>query len=101
MTWSRRVRFEDWFQKKNFAIKDAIYQSWLTLKRASIVTEAEALDALIAESIPKIWKDLKPKETWDIHLMLPIGIGIQSGIDEVKELEAKETRRKPGNSNVI
>ena len=32
--------------------------------------------------------------------MLPVGIGIQSGIDEVKELEAKETRRKPGNSNV-
>ena len=61
MTWSRRVRFEDWFQKKNFAIKDAIYQSWLTLKRASIVTEAEALDALIAESIPKNLKRSKAK----------------------------------------
>ena len=61
MTWSRRVWFEDWFQKKNFAIKDAIYQSWLTLKRASIVTEAEALDALIAESIPKNLKRSKAK----------------------------------------
>ena len=33
--------------------------------------------------------------------MLPVGIAlVQSGVDEVKELEAKETRRKPGNSNV-
>ena len=40
---------------------DAIYQSWLTLKRASIVTEAEALDALIAESIPKNLKRSKAK----------------------------------------
>ena len=33
--------------------------------------------------------------------MLPVGIAlVQSGVDEVKELEVKETRRKPGNSNV-
>ena len=30
--------------------------------------------------------------------MLPVGIAlVQSGVDEVKEIEAKETRRKPGN----
>ena len=61
MTRSRRVQFEDWFEKKNFTIKDAIYQSWLVLKRASIGTEVEALDDLISESIPKNLKRSKAK----------------------------------------
>ena len=62
ITPSRRVQFEDWFQKKNFTNNDAIYQSWLVLKRASIGTEAEALDALLAEKIPKNVKRSKAKK---------------------------------------
>ena len=61
ITPSRRVQFEDWFQKKNFTNKDAIYQSRLVLKRASIGTQAEALDAFLAEKIPKNIKRSKGK----------------------------------------
>ena len=53
ITRSRRVQYEDWFQKKIFTIKDCIYQSWLVLKRASVGTETEALDALLKEKTPK------------------------------------------------
>ena len=34
-------------------MKDSIYQSWLLLKRASVGNEIEALDALLADKIPK------------------------------------------------
>jgi len=50
ITRSRRVQFEDWFQEK---IKDCIYQSWLVLKRASVGTKTETLDALLKEKTPK------------------------------------------------
>ena len=58
---SRRVQFENWFQNKIFTIKDSLYQSWLVLKRASIGTETEALDALLMEKIPKNLQKSKSK----------------------------------------
>ena len=58
---SRRVQFENWFQNKIFTIKDSLYQSWLVLKRASIGTETEALDALLVEKIPKNLQKSKTK----------------------------------------
>ena len=36
-----------------FDIKDIQYQAWLLYKRASIGSEAEALDALLYEKLPK------------------------------------------------
>ena len=59
ITPNRRVQFEDWFQRKIFTLGDSIYQSWLVLKRASIGTDVEALDSLLAEKIPKNLKKSK------------------------------------------
>ena len=53
ITPSRRLQFEEWFLTKNFTIKDSFYHSWLVLKRASIGTETEAFDAVLAKKIPK------------------------------------------------
>ena len=36
-----------------FTIKNSLYQSWLVLKRASIGTETEAFNAVLAKKIPK------------------------------------------------
>ena len=61
ITPNRRVQFEDWFQRKIFKLGDSIYQSWLVLKRASIGTDVEALDSILAEKIPKNLKKSKYK----------------------------------------
>ena len=61
ITPNRRVQFEDWFQRKIFTFGDSIYQSWLVLKRASIGTDVEALDSMLAEKIPKNLKKSKSK----------------------------------------
>ena len=52
---TRRVKrvYEGWFREKMFDIKDIQYQAWLLYKRASIGSEAEALDALLYEKLPK------------------------------------------------
>jgi len=61
ITPNRRVQFEAWFQRKIFTFWDSIYQSWLVLKRASIGTDVEALDSMLAEKIPKNLKKSKSK----------------------------------------
>ena len=61
ITPNRRAQFEDWFQRKIFKLGDSIYQSWLVLKRASIGTDVEALDSMLAEKIPKNLKKSKYK----------------------------------------
>ena len=61
ITPNRRVQFEAWFQRKIFTFWDSIYQSWLVLKRASIGTDVEALDSILAEKIPKNLKKSKYK----------------------------------------
>ena len=61
ITPNRRVQFEAWFQRKIFTFWDSIYQSWLVLKRASIGTDVEALDSMLAEKIPQKSKNSKSK----------------------------------------
>ena len=49
--------FNEFFSKKKFDVKEPIFHSWLSLKLASIPTEAEALDRILkahtVQNVPK------------------------------------------------
>ena len=98
---SRRTQFEDWFQKKNFAMKDSIFQSWLVLKRASIGTETEALDALLEEKTPKNLPKSKSKRNMNYpsgparyDCSGPEWLELMRSRRQKKEKEEKEREKK-------
>ena len=98
---SRRTQFEEWFQKKNFAVKDSIYQSWLVLKRASIGTETEALDALLEEKTPQNLPKSKSKRNMNYpsgparyDCSGPEWLELMRSRREKKEKEEKEREKK-------
>ena len=106
ITRSRRVKFEDWFQKKNFTIKDCTYQSWLVLNRASIGTESEALDTLLEEKTPKNLPKSKPKRNMNYpsgparyDCSGPEWLELMRSRREKKEKEEKEREKKKKKSD--
>ena len=56
-------KIEEMFDLKNFTESNPLYQSWLPLKRASLPTEQQAIETVLASHTPKNVPKRKTKRT--------------------------------------